>query len=500
MKNFINYILLSLCLLFLASCKEVTPELEVLPALVPVNNDVDGGNWKTVLNYDYLEAINLSAPHAVESDTYLSELDELITVTNSRTTQQEKIIDYWSAGSVLRWNQIARDLVSKYNVAPPVGKAPDPQKPFANPPFAVRAYALLSAAQHDALIVAWHYKYQYNRMAPKTYANEINAYLSDTGLPSYPSEQAVIATVSAEILGTLFPLEKEFLSQRAEEHIKSTQWAGLGISNDINGGLEIAEVVAEQYKSYADKDRMSEANDPNDEHLVYFDIANQVAVPWKCIESPLRKPMLPFYSVVKTWYDSASVYAATPPPPPAIGSAEFETDIKNVRQISDNRTREQWRISDFWADGGGTSTPPGHWNRIAEGLILNARMSELRTARVFSLMNRAMMDAGILSWWSKYKYYLPRPSQIDPEITIATGIPNFPSYVSGHSTFSASAGTVLGHLFPQEKASLIQMYEEAGISRVYGGIHYNCDNIAGRVAGIAVGQLAIEWANNDNAN
>lgn len=264
--------------------------------------------------------------------------------------------------------------------------------------------------------------------------------------------------------------------------------------------MEIADVVAEQYKGYADQDRMSEANDPNDDHLLYFDIANQVPVPWECLESPLRKPMLPFYSIVKTWYDSSAVYAATPPPPPAIGSAEFKEDVENVRNISDNRTREQWRISDFWADGGGTSTPPGHWNRIAEGLIVEAKMSELRSARVFSLMNRAMMDAGILSWWSKYKYYLPRPSQIDPEITIATGIPNFPSYVSGHSTFSASAGTVLGYLFPQEKVSLIQMYEEAGISRVYGGIHYNCDNIAGRDAGIRVGELAIEWAKNDSAD
>jgi hypothetical protein len=106
-------------------------------------------------------------------------------------------------------------------------------------------------------------------------------------------------------------------------------------------------------------------------------------------------------------------------------------------------------------------------------------------------MNRAMMDGGILCWYSKYKYYLPRPSQLDPNIKISTGIPNFPSYTSGHSTFSAAGGTVLSHFFPDQKEKLRQMYEEAGISRVYGGIHYNCDNIAARESGIKIGQIAV---------
>ena len=41
-----------------------------------------------------------------------------------------------------------------------------PQFPFANPPYAARAYAYVSAAQYDALVAAWYYKKLYNRAAP----------------------------------------------------------------------------------------------------------------------------------------------------------------------------------------------------------------------------------------------------------------------------------------------------------------------------------------------
>jgi len=112
-------------------------------------------------------------------------------------------------------------------------------------------------------------------------------------------------------------------------------------------------------------------------------------------------------------------------------------------------------------------------------------------------MNRAIMDSGIPCWYAKYKYYFPRPSQIDPKIRVATGIPNFPSYTSGHSSFSAAAGTVLGYLFPSEKENLEQQFIEAGDSRVYGGIHYQFDNLEGRKSGVAVGELLISEAQNE---
>ncbi len=491
MKNIYKYILSGICIILMSACQEDIPEIERLPVLKPSSANADAVNWKTVLDLDYQSLINMDVAAEVNSTAYQNELNELVEISNARTADQTKKAEYWSAGAVIRWNEIAQELVSKYNVPPPIGQAPNPQKPFAHPPFAARAYALLSVAQQDALINTWIYKFQFNREAPINYSEEINMLFEKSDLPSYPSEHAAVAKVSQEVLSHLFPLEKDYLQKLADEHIESRKWAGMNTQSDNEAGIKVAINIAEQVIRYAQNDRMSEANDPEDRHLIYFDIANQISVPWKCIELPLRKPMVPFYSVVKTWFDSTSVYNATPPPPPAVGSKEFIEDITYVRNLSDNRTREQWRIADYWADGGGTSTPPGHWNRIAKGLITKERLSEVGAARIFSAMNRAMMDAGIVCWWSKYKYYLPRPAQIDPKITIATGIPNFPAYVSGHSTFSSSAGTVLGYFFPQEREKLKEMYVEAGISRVYGGIHYNFDNLEGRKTGVQIGEIAI---------
>jgi hypothetical protein len=474
------------------ACEEEIPEVERLPALQPASLDADAVNWKTVLDIDYASQLDLAPPASVGSDEYQNELLELVNLTQNRSNAQEEAINYWAAGGVIRWNQIARELVAKSNVAPPVDASPDPARPFANPPFAARAYALLSVAQQDALIVSWRLKFEHNRPAPANTESSIVTILPESGLPSYPSEQAAIAEASYQVLSYLFPAEEAFLRSQAEEHAESMRWAGVNTQSDIVGGKSIGDLVAEQIINYGKNDRMNQADDPEGKHLAYFDISNQIAVPWECIEKPLRRPMLPFYSTVKTWFDSTEVYAALPPPPPPVGSEEFEVDLKSVRSYSDNRTREQWRIADYWADGGGTSTPPGHWNRIAEELILEAKFSEVRAARTYSVTNRAMMDGGILCWYSKYKYYLPRPSQMDPNIKIATGIPNFPAYTSGHSTFSSSGGTVLGYIFPDHREELKSMYEEAGISRVYGGIHYNFDNIEGRVAGVAIGQIAIE--------
>ncbi|MGB6152847.1 MAG: phosphatase PAP2 family protein [Pricia sp.] len=500
MKADFKRILLFLSLTVFFSCSEDIPEEVELSPLVPVSQDDAAGNWKNVMGIDYLSQLEMPVPESTDSEVYGAELERLVTMTKGRTGAQENSINFWGAGGVIRWNRVLRDLVSKYNVTPAVGAAPDTQRPFTNPPFAARAYALLSVAQHDALIAAWELKYEINRPSPSSLNNDINSFLEGTQLPSYPSEQAVIASVSASVLKELFPAETDFLEALAEEHVNTVYWGGTGTESDVMDGNTLGTFVALKIMEYAKTDRMNLSADPEATYSYFFEIdATTVPEPWTCIELPLRSPMLPLYGRVKTWMDSTTVFAALPPPPPQVGSPEFNADIANVRKISDKRSREQWRISDFWADGGGTSTPPGHWNLIAEDLILRNQWSEVRTARTYSLMNRAIMDSGILCWYAKYKYYFPRPSQIDPNIRVATGIPNFPSYTSGHSSFSAAAGTVLGYLFPSEKEKLEQQFIEAGDSRVYGGIHYQFDNLEGRKSGVAIGELLILDSRNDGA-
>ena len=91
-------------------------------------------------------------------------------------------------------------------------------------------------------------------------------------------------------------------------------------------------------------------------------------------------------------------------------------------------------------------------------------------------------------------------TQVDPSIKTLTGIPNFPAYISGHSTFSGAAATILGYLVPENAGKYSAMAEEAGLSRLVGGIHYRTDCDAGLTVGNKVGGYAILRAQNDGAN
>ncbi len=474
-------------------CEEKEFSAPTYEALVPQNADPNGGDWKPILLKTSTE-IPVAAPETPASSSYQQELAEVKSLQSSLSGSQRAEIKYWASGGTLRWNEIAREIVAKYNVAPPVGTPFDPTNPFANPPVAARIYALLSVAQYDALLATWKYKMMYQRPAPSQTDKGVQALVPVSTLPTYPSEDAVVAAASLEVLKFIFPKEADYLASKVASHQNSRLWAGANVRSDITAGEALGKAVAQKVINYAKKDRMSMARDVNNTW-------EQINVPvnWKSLEVPARAPMLPLAGQVKTWYDSTALAAGLPGPPPAVGSPEFNRDLAEVRKIAGNRTREQWRIADFWADGAGTSTPPGHWNKIAADFIRESKFSELRTARTFALLNRALMDAAICCWNTKYKFFIPRPSQIDPEIKTATGIPNFPSYTSGHATFSGAAANVLIYVFPSKTQSLQQQAEEAAMSRLYGGIHYRFDNEAGLKCGQNIGDVAVAWGKTDGS-
>ena len=105
----------------------------------------------------------------------------------------------------------------------------------------------------------------------------------------------------------------------------------------------------------------------------------------------------------------------------------------------------------------------------------------MEAAQILATMNVAVADAGIVCWETKYRDALCRPWQADPAIVVPAdlGKPNHPSYVSGHASFSGAAAAVLGHYFPEKRAELWKMAEEAAWSRVEGGIHYGFDGTQG---------------------
>ena len=509
-----KYILLSLLLIlaFGQGCqKELQTEIEY-SAYPFASLDANGGTWKPNL-IQTPEDITLAAPEDISSAAYQQELAALRTLANSATGSQKDIAGYWGNNPILRWNEIALELAAKYNLIPPPNPdgtytLPDPANPgkfpyfpFAHPPYTSRMLAYLSTAQYDALITAWHYKFKHGRPAPYKTDPAIQHAYEDNGLPSYPSDGAVIASVSQAILGAMFPLEKEYLAERAAEHLSSLGWAGEAVQSDIDAGVSIGTAMSKIALARAVTDGMGKAQAPRPvADSIKAAAKAKYGWQWDNMESPVRPVGLtPLFGNVKTW-NLPSVELTRPPVPPAPGSPEFEAAAKELKEIQENLTTEQRKIANWWSDGLGTYTPPGHWNRFAKELVIKYRLNPLRSARTMAYMNQAIQDAGISCWDAKYHYHYPRPIQAIPGFKTILGTPNFPAYTSGHSTFSAAAAEVLSALFPEEAPVCRAWAEEAAESRIYGGIHYRFDSEAGLAQGKAVAQYTVDRMNADGAN
>jgi membrane-associated phospholipid phosphatase len=106
----------------------------------------------------------------------------------------------------------------------------------------------------------------------------------------------------------------------------------------------------------------------------------------------------------------------------------------------------------------------------------------------------AGFDATIGCFDAKFAYWLVRPSAVDPAITLPIGLPNHPSYVSGHSCTTSSYSAVLATFFPSERGHFEAMTIEAGLSRIYGGLHYRFDCEAGQELGQRVAAQVLRTA------
>jgi hypothetical protein len=219
--------------------------------------------------------------------------------------------------------------------------------------------------------------------------------------------------------------------------------------------------------------------------------------------------------------ESAEPFRA--PPPPALTSTNWAAQYNHLKSIgatnSTTRTSEQREIALFWADGPGTETPPGHWNKIAQQLARKRGYGLVETARLFAALNVAMADAAVVCWDTKYTYNWWRPitairagandgnpaTEPDPNWTPLLITPPFPEYTSGHSTFSGAAAAVLRELAGSDEFQFVTTSDglpgvvrrfrrfsdaarEAGLSRIYGGIHFAAANEHGLESGRKTGE------------
>lgn len=345
------------------------------------------------------------------------------------------------ATATLTWNKIARDLVVKHGT----GAIP-----------AIRVFALVSVAQNDAIVAADQ---------------------ADTN-PLHPSEAGAVAGASAAVLTYLFPTEATFLEATVAEQ-ESAPVAPGNQNVDFASGEQVGRSVAARIVTRAQGDGF---------FAPFTGTVPVCAGCWLAVPTP---PAFATLGQAKPFF-LTSGDQFRPQAPPAFDSPEYAAALAEVRQIAQTRTAQQDSIAKFWALPVGTVGPMGYWNEVGADLILRYHLNERRAAHTLALMNAAGFDAIIASHEAKYTYWLIRPSQADPAIGLAIGLPSFPSYPSNHATISAAAATILGVVFPSEHATLDARADEAGISRLFGGIHYRFDVDAGLALGRRIGQYVVD--------
>lgn len=243
------------------------------------------------------------------------------------------------------------------------------------------------------------------------------------------------------------------------------------------------------------------------------------------------QPLNPQWGGV-TLFMQGSADPYDPGPPPALTSASYAEAFNEVKDWApkiiaaennpNHANYEEWQISKFWADKHNTYAPAGHWLQIAIEAAEREELSLDKAIEMNAQVSCAAADAGTVAWMSKYKYDFWRPAhaiwnadkdgnpltEADPDWRPCVPTPPFPEYVSGHSTFSAAAATVLtewfgaDYSFDNSSLSLPgvtrhfdgfhQAAEEAGQSRIYGGVHFQFANQNGLDSGRKVGAATLE--------
>jgi hypothetical protein len=223
-------------------------------------------------------------------------------------------------------------------------------------------------------------------------------------------------------------------------------------------------------------------------------------------------PLLPDWGKNRTFAmpNGASCPLPAPPEYSEDKSSEFYKEALEVYQAGRSLSPEQVAIARFWSDDPMLSpTPPGHWVSIALQILERDEAGIEKSVDVLARLGVALADAFIGCWDAKLQYDLVRPVTyirrvIDPKWETLLITPPFPEYPSGHSTQSAAAAEVLTNLFgenfafedvtrhgdglkPRAFPSFRAAADEAGISRLYGGIHFRAAIERGLEQGRCIG-------------
>ncbi|ARQ13735.1 PAP2 haloperoxidase-like superfamily protein (plasmid) [Rhizobium etli] len=398
--------------------------------------------------------------------------------TGSLTVEQ--IAQAGGANAVLAWNRIMLDAI---------------RSDASTPPVASRGLAMESIAVSDVVAAI----------------NGTSGYYVTMHALAGTSVEAAIAAAAHKILTYLYPAQTAALGAKFAASLAAIQDGAAETD-----GVTLGEAIANQVITLRSSDGWNN---------FVLDEGGTGVGQWQPT-SPMYMPaMLPNWATLTPFaLNSPNQFLPAGPPDP--GSQAYADAVNKTKTLgsatSTTRTADQTQIARFWADGPGTYTPSGAWNQIAEEAAQQQGLSLSQAALLFAELNVAQADAGIAAWNTKYTYDTWRPDTAiqnadaigNPNITADPNWkpllidPPFPEYISGHSTYSGAAAAILtdffgsNYTFSTTSTSLLnvtrnftsfeQAAQEAGESRIYGGIHFEFSNQDGLATGSQIGSWVLK--------
>jgi hypothetical protein len=329
------------------------------------------------------------------------------------------------------------------------------------------------------------------------------------------SMEAAAAKAAHDTLAALYPTRLAIYDAALAEDL-----AGI-TADQAARGIAIGKEVAQQVMALRSNDGSAAImswTPPNNDPGAY-----QLTPPNNAQASNVHVPFITPFAV-----DSSSQFR--PGPYPALDSPEYAADLNEVKVVGasdadvpgvdrDNnglpdRTADQTLVAEMWRL---PLTNHVVWNRIAQEQAATHNLGLPETARLFALLDMAINDGLETSNESKYFYELWRPitairradedgnPATEAEPTWNTEHPNtppYPSYASNASAIGAASATVLANVFgtndipfevnwatytplggPRSYDSFWEAADEMANSRIYGGIHFRFDCVAGQQIG-----------------
>ena len=384
------------------------------------------------------------------------------------------------------------------------------------PPQAARAFGYTGVALYESVVQGWD--------GARSLAGQINGLTRDM-LPQAKTDEfeynwalaanAALADIMRKMFETNITVENTLAIDALE-----TKWKGR-LSDDVD--VAIVDRSIEFGKSIAAAIYLYSKTDGG--HQSYLN-PFQLPYTWPTINGAwiptgaAPNPLAPFWENNRPFL-AVNLAQGQPAPHAAYSTdtnSEFYKEAMNVYNVVTNATSEQREIAEFWADDPfNTCTPTGHTFNIMTQLLEENDANLGMCAVGYAKLGIAENDAFIACWKTKYDYFLIRPlsyirQNIDPNFNTLIGTPPFPAYTSGHSMEAAAGSRVFTDMFTSGDGfypftdrtqmqfgfsvrnfnNFDEMATECGNSRLYGGIHYNMDNLNGLKMGKSVGDNVVK--------